>query len=85
MENEAQNEVEKRGRKCEGGAQFASRAFGFGADFVGDEAAEGGEEDASKKNSKNPEIKVGEPVEGETAGGDGPEEFYAGGLAEIQE
>jgi len=85
VENEAQDEVEKRGRKREGGAQFASRAFGFGADFVGDEAAEGGEEDSSEKNSKNPEIKVGEPVEGETAGGEGPEEFYAGGLAEIQE
>ena len=28
---------------------------------------------------------MGEPVEGEAAGGDGPEEFDAGGLREIEE
>src|SRR5229473_707047 len=85
MKNEAQNKIKNHGGESERRANFASRAFGFGADFLGDQPAERGEKNSGKQNSQNPEIEMGDPVQSETARGEGPQEFDASASAEIHE
>src|SRR5229473_2449296 len=85
MKNEAQNKIKNHGGESERRANFASRAFGFRSDFLGDQPAERGEKNSGEQNSQNPEIEMGDPVQSETARGEGPEEFHTAALAEIHE
>src|SRR5712692_6612647 len=85
MKNEAQNKIKNHGGESERRANFASRAFGFGSDFLGDQPTERGEKNSGKQNSQNPEVEMGDPIQSEAARGEWPQEFHTGALAEIQE
>lgn len=85
MVDEAQDEIEEQCSERKRGAKFSARAFAAGADFFSDQPAEHGEKNSGEKDGENPEIEVGDAVQGEAARGKGPEEFDAGGLAEIED
>src|SRR5206468_252723 len=71
--------------RCEGDgcADPSFRTCRLGADFVGDEPTEGREKDSGEKNSEDPQIELGDPVQGEASRGEGPKELHACVLTEI--
>ena len=85
MEDHARAEIKKQDTERENGAETAARALTAGADFFGDEAAEKREKDSGKENGKEPEVEGGEPVEGEAACGERPEELDTGGLTNVED
>ena len=84
MESEAEAEVEDECEHGDARADSAARAFAAGADFFGDQTGEQREKDSGEKNCEDPEVKRGKPVEGEAVCGKRPEEFDAGGLANVE-
>jgi hypothetical protein len=64
---------------------LAARGFGFGADFVADETEELRNEESEDKNGEDPEVGMGEPVEFEAFGGEGPEESGGLGLKDVHD
>lgn len=84
VKSEARGDVEDESDEGEARAETATRAFAASTDFFGDEAAEEREKDSGEEDSEDPKVERREPVQREAARGEWPEEFDAGGLANIE-
>jgi len=84
VQDGADDEIQDYRGKRQGSADSAARAFAAGANLFCDEAAEKRQKNSSKENGKEPEVERGEPVQGEAASEERPEELDAGGLAGIE-
>ena len=84
MQDRADDDVENYRCERQRSADSAAWAFAAGADFLGYKAADRGKKDSGEENGEDPEVKGGEPVESETAGGEGPEELDAGSLTNVE-
>ena len=84
VQGRADDDVENHSGERQRSADSSARAFATGANFFGDETADRGEKDSGEEDCEEPEIKGREPVEGEAAGGERPEELDPRTLAKIE-
>ena len=66
VQHSAQDEISNHHNEGDDGSYLAAWFFGFGADFVADEAEEFGDESSKGEQAEDPEVERWRPIESET-------------------